>query len=1104
MENSDVNPDELIHQEVDSLSDYNNLPVKERLRLKNWDARLSGYTELLQTADGVLLFDVVSESPSLFLEEVTVRGQEYSLKCILQWTRGVVSVTGPLENKLIQGCLLKYGSSSQSRIKELVDEVFMNIGERFGPSRAIAFVNKALNESCKFMMGPVIRDPTARPVAKGSISRQIIGCLHVLSTLASKYECDMDATLPKVVDLLNSSTVDRSLKDACYSFLSEMHAVLGDNRIDSLNLNDAQAKELRSRIFKPSPTPSTDDTVIISCSLEGFSSVPPEDLLKRVPKNWFEIIETAAKWQEKRDAWTVLSKALARPIPGPIPDEILRAITKTLKTESNVPVTAEVCTAICSLGNTMSRSSAVSVLSALIPRLKDKTPSVQRSVRKAIVCMKSFIDARIIEVELKGLLTSSRKDVCNIVQDLLPLPGCELCVLNHILLPSFDESDIPTRDLVVAITKSVIADVTTSCGPLEECIALIQRGLADLSPARKKVLESALGISAPALARPKSGSSLPSVSRFVQRPRTASSHASLTLSLESPLGASVQTLVVAIKPSVSEARTRRQTAEKNEKWLSVGELVSSETLARLSGQLRSVLMPGSEKIIAMMTNTGRLVDILKSVDLWQDAVRDTREWTEIADLLFKWLVAVLVASRDNSQICSAVLALVEAMVCGISREFSDRECSIFLPVLVEKIPNPSFADRIVTILESPVVPIQQRVGALCSTITKTRSKKTSQECLKRLISWLRDKILPPRLKRMEIARTLLYALADKACADLVTVDLILEIADSELSSCITSLLRTDSSLKDASRHSLLKRLSLQETIRSPRPALSDRTNVSVVPTAKATSRTSVRPLTEAPAIVNPAVQALANAVSNGESLVESCSQIQDLLDSFPQEASSSAPTIITSITRVVRAVLVSTDSMSRQSLLSLLHVVSRTAGMWHRISKAVLEPFIRELLTAISDKTLRSTEPDIWSDLNLSLVHAIANSERPVAYSALLDLSRSDPAMKVLAIRCVEKINRSLPQYLEDLDKGENNKNALLSSFQRHIHQLALSVGEQAVIEDECVQTCLRGICSVVGLVEVGEFVGLKVGSPEERLLWKKLLKCYSANEKRRKSLDSL
>jgi hypothetical protein len=112
--------------------------------------------------------------------------------------------------------------------------------------------------------------------------------------------------------------------------------------------------------------------------------------------------------------------------------------------------------------------------------------------------------------------------------------------------------------------------------------------------------------------------------------------------------------------------------------------------------------------------------------------------------------------------------------------------------------------------------------------------------------------------------------------------------------------------------------------------------------------------------------------------------------------------------------------------------------------------------------------------------------------------------MKVLAIRCVEKINRSLPQYLEDPEKGDTNKNALLSSFQRHIHQLALNLGEQAVIEDECVQTCLRGICSVVGLVEVGEFVGLKVGSPEERLLWKKLLKCYSANEKRRKSLDSL
>jgi hypothetical protein len=176
--------------------------------------------------------------------------------------------------------------------------------------------------------------------------------------------------------------------------------------------------------------------------------------------------------------------------------------------------------------------------------------------------------------------------------------------------------------------------------------------------------------------------------------------------------------------------------------------------------------------------------------------------------------------------------------------------------------------------------------------------------------------------------------------------------------------------------------------------------------------------------------------------------------------------------------------------------------MWIKQSKSTLLPFIKDLLAAVNDKVMRACEPEIWSDLNLSLVHAIANSDRPVAYSALLDLS-TDNDMKILAMRCIEKINRSLPQYLENEREGEMNKNALLSSFQQHIHSLSQRVGEQAVIEDECVMACLRGICAVIGLVEVGEYVGLNVGSAEERLLWKRLLKSYSVSEKRRKSLDS-
>jgi hypothetical protein len=235
--------------------------------------------------------------------------------------------------------------------------------------------------------------------------------------------------------------------------------------------------------------------------------------------------------------------------------------------------------------------------------------------------------------------------------------------------------------------------------------------------------------------------------------------------------------------------------------------------------------------------------------------------------------------------------------------------------------------------------------------------------------------------------------------------------------------------------------------------------------------------------------------ADAEGVASAAAAIRDLLSSAELEGNTGELTAV--LANLLNPVLLCSKSELRQTALSLIHDVCRCQSVWLRVSKSSLLPFVRELLQAVADKALRANESEVWADLNLSVVHAIANSHRPTAYAALLELSR-DPLLGGLAVRCLEKINRSLPQYLSVEESG--NLKGLLRAFQSHIHALYRENGEAAVLTDECVMTCLKGICAASGLVEVGEFVGLHVNSSEERLLWKRLLKTYSAAEKRRKS----
>jgi hypothetical protein len=241
---------------------------------------------------------------------------------------------------------------------------------------------------------------------------------------------------------------------------------------------------------------------------------------------------------------------------------------------------------------------------------------------------------------------------------------------------------------------------------------------------------------------------------------------------------------------------------------------------------------------------------------------------------------------------------------------------------------------------------------------------------------------------------------------------------------------------------------------------------------------------------------------NSDKVASCCLAIQQMIDDTEMQPAAESIThlkqVIETVFLCLESVLSCSDSAIRQSILTLLHNMTRAVFLWPQILKPSLKKFLRELLSCVNDKKLRSLEPEIWADLNLSLVHAIANSHRPTAYLVLFELITSDTPLAALAIKCVEKLNRSLPQYLNE---AETNLNALLLAFKSFFRDiLTTDGGEEALVNNECMQGCLQIICNLAGIVEVGEFVGLHVESARERAVWKRLLKSFA--DRRRKSTE--
>lgn len=1012
------------------------LTIEQRLASKSWEVRASAYESLIDGDHKSSLFEFVSDKPHLFLDEVTVRGQEAALKCIQEWSRGTVSFSAVGDQRIICDALAKYGSVTNDRIRDLILAILTLLSERFSISKVIQCVSRLIDEGLSSLKGNVAKDST-KIVAKGAVSRQLIGCLQIVSsflTTKTNEAVGCCGLVDRVCDLLSLTSSDRPMREACYEFLvaTRHHGV----KMESLKLAEPQLKELRVRLSDSKPGQGVEESISTVAPSPELRS-PGGGSVDCCDKNWIAIVTKAAKWQDRRDAWTSLSTTQS------VSEELILVMCQTLKNDLNVPITVEVCNLSVRLASTGGPSMR-KILTVLALRLRDKSQPVVRAVTSAITAIaqsnRGLLDARFFDTDLRPLVTSGRKELLQLIQALLPVPRLETAVLDKLVVPCMNEADLSVRDAAVLTAKLILADAASASADVASaCCFTIFGGLESLPLARKKAVLDALGLT-------------------VQSQSTGPLHVRRSLTSLKPTEQRKAALTITFRDP------RPTPSNREEKW-NPDAVFSDLHLRKYAVQFKALLEPESSVVADLMASSRHLATASK---LWTEYIlRDGPHWRETCAVLLKWLV-VSVSVVGKLELHAR--GLMDGIVSNINRGIRQDESFVLVPFLITRMAQDECCRELLDCVIVKSEDVDSLVTCFAQSLKKSKQRRTAEYCVRTLLSLLEKRNFHES-KQVAVKSVLSY-LAIPGRADSVTA------------SAVRSLMSRDEDLKQI----ISQQVQTDPVFRSS----------NLVRSLVAPSRPSTAPVTARVPIAECSITRDFNSavtLMHAEDLVKAASDLRELVNS--PLMGEQAVHVVAALTKSLKPILNSNNSAVRQSVLTLIHEACRTHFLWIKVGKSALLPFVRELLQAVGDKNLRANEPEMWADLNLSVVHAIANSHRPTAYAALLELSR-DPSLAGLSTRCLEKINRSLPQYLAT--ESGSHLNGLLRAFQAHIHSIYVERGEAAVLGDDCVMTCLKGICSVAGLVEVGEFVGLHVASPEERLLWKRMLKTYSAAEKRRKS----
>ncbi|KAF4672470.1 hypothetical protein FOL47_000469 [Perkinsus chesapeaki] len=493
--------------------DYSSVSLEDRLKEKQWQARLSGYNEIDEIFSGEdtdkqkLAVELLMAHASVVTSETNPRSQEGACKAIAACTHGPGFAIAPF----LSGLLEKYMAGNPKIQTSAVECLARSIEGQSGLAKEVV---EGVCEHARDLLKP----PKGKKMpSKGIMNKQISGCLAALTSLLEAF--GMAVVPPKEflsIGVEACGSTDRGVREAGYSLLVELYQWLPDADACGNGLPDNQMKEFKTRCEKlgecqpkkPTKFPhgskpsqegdasgamDSSKTTVQSTEDAAYDMLQPQDIFKMLPKDFVSQVTSATKWVEKRAAIAQLTALATKHRKLTSGDSsapnVIQCLMKVVKLDQNIPVATEACSALCAVANGLRGEVPHSrmLFSTMLTKVKDKNAGATGCIDALLKYQSLSLDSRLVE-EFAGVINDKnpigRREVLGICSRALPFVSSELLLpmAETVLLPCLDESDKTVREAACVLGDLILTQDDSLQG-------VLLTKLHSMTAARRKAVE---------------------------------------------------------------------------------------------------------------------------------------------------------------------------------------------------------------------------------------------------------------------------------------------------------------------------------------------------------------------------------------------------------------------------------------------------------------------------------------------------------------------------------------------------------------------------------------------------------------------------------------
>ncbi|XP_036150006.1 protein mini spindles [Monomorium pharaonis] len=381
-------------------TEYQKLPLEERLAHKSWRARLHGYEECVKT------FQCIDDEKSpewnkyigfikKFVVDSNAAAQEKGLEATLAFVENSAAA-GKIVADVMNGIVSKCIAAPKAKTKEVAVQITLMYIE--------IEKHEAVQE--ELLKGTEAKNP-----------KIVSACIATLTLALKEFGpkvINLKPLMKKLANFLEDR--DKTVREEGKAMVVEMYRWVGDRLKQQLNtlkpvhiteleaefgnLGDEKALPTRYlRSQKPKNMGNNADLAAASDNedkedgdgasipdIDPYELLAPVDILSKLPKDFYEKIE-AKKWQERKEALEVLETLVKNPkLENGDYGDVVRVLKKVISKDTNVLVVTLAGKCLAGLAAGLKKRFhpyAAACLPVILEKFREKKQTVVQALREA-------------------------------------------------------------------------------------------------------------------------------------------------------------------------------------------------------------------------------------------------------------------------------------------------------------------------------------------------------------------------------------------------------------------------------------------------------------------------------------------------------------------------------------------------------------------------------------------------------------------------------------------------------------------------------------------------------------------------------------------------